>query len=371
MTIVNFRQPQRKKKSTDDQKSAEHSTGPLRTANKNPSSIDRSLTTLSSDISSKNDKQAFDETSHKQSAKSHQKQKFFDELIQREGSVETLLQTKKPAKTIYDVDVMTPEDIRKSLARIDANTAKPFSFLTDIIDDPQNEKRKLTTQGNCDQELNPSDIDLQLASLVKRVELNRTLLEKTNQRIKDINFITERNRMVSLRDMNYDEDSFLLMKEAGDMKRPVSPADLSSVSHPAIDELQQTISSTIKMLEYVHKMSNEDLALEEIPSELTDYLNVPIITAGENYFIIRHFQYTVSPHISLYQEYAYSFQYFKADDIHKFSCNNDYSNNENNKQYVLSINIITLHQADLAELGAGAKIGPIHQLVKYYNIIYD
>ncbi|XP_046626181.1 uncharacterized protein LOC124307974 [Neodiprion virginianus] len=263
-----------RKKATDDQK--------LRVANKNPSSIDQSSTTPSSEISSKNDKREFDETSHRQKSKSNQKKKFFDELIQCEGSVETLLQTKKPAKTIYDVDVMTPDDIRKTLARIDSNTAKPFSFLTDIIDDPQNEKRKLTTQGICDQELDPTDIDLQLASLIKRVELNRSLLEKTNQRIKDVNFITERNRMILLRDMNYDEDTFLLMKEAGDIKGPVSPVDLSSVSHPAIDELQKTMSSTIEMLEYVHKMSNGDLTYEEIPPELTDYLNAPITVAGEN-----------------------------------------------------------------------------------------
>lgn len=98
---------------------------------------------------------------------------------------------------------------------------------------------------------------LQLSSLVKRVELNRTLLERANQRIKELNFLAERNRAISIRDMNYgeinerikksceftqkhylcfsDEESFLKMRQSGDTSKDVvSDVDLTAVSHPAV-----------------------------------------------------------------------------------------------------------------------------------------
>lgn len=78
---------------------------------------------------------------------------------------------------------------------------------------------------------------------------------------------------------------------------PISAADLDAAIHPAVgewfviiifsrwlliffmfyhqcsDELQKTLSTTIEMLGYVHKMTTGDLASGEIPSALKDYLS--------------------------------------------------------------------------------------------------
>ncbi|XP_048516087.1 uncharacterized protein LOC105685948 isoform X1 [Athalia rosae] len=275
LCIASERTENLKRSSQNEVRQTEDKTGK---ADSHPPSVDFNKCTSSK--SEEKGRPSIDQRcSDNNAAQLSHKQKLLDDLIIREGSIEKILKIKKPSKTVYDVDRMSPDQIRESLCQVDARTTKAFSFLADIQSDNEEEDRVKPTRISKDHELSPTDIDLQLSSLVKRVELNRALLEKTNQRIKEINFLAERNKMISIRDMNYDEESFLKLKEAGDIEKPVPAAGTATVFHPAIEELKKTMNATVQMLGYVNKMSSGDLMASdlEVPPELTEYLRASAV----------------------------------------------------------------------------------------------
>lgn len=134
---------------SEEKKSAKLRSGHLESVNENVLSVNQKSTNVIEEV----------KASPKRNSDPHQKQKFFDELVQREGSVEKIFQIKTAAKTVYDVDRMSSIEIRESLARVNAKTTEPFSFLAKIIDDPE-ENRSELTQNDQSQELNPTDIDV-------------------------------------------------------------------------------------------------------------------------------------------------------------------------------------------------------------------
>lgn len=148
-------------------KSSKNSNEPLQNSPSalSESTVPNNLTMRSIGSSERSNTNKIAEETSSQS-KLNQKKKMFDELIAREGSVEKLLHVKNNSKTVYDVDGMSTTQIRQSLTRVDDNTAKPFSFLADIVKDPEKEKPKLTRVArDQDQELNSTDIDVSVGSM--------------------------------------------------------------------------------------------------------------------------------------------------------------------------------------------------------------
>ncbi|KYM80887.1 hypothetical protein ALC53_08700 [Atta colombica] len=79
--------------------------------------------------------------------------------------------------SLYNVDEMSFEELQASLRRIMEDPQQPFSFLANISDEFANNKQ-LSTK--------PTEIDMQLASVAKRIESSKTLLEKTKSHIEDL-----------------------------------------------------------------------------------------------------------------------------------------------------------------------------------------
>ncbi|XP_011302525.1 uncharacterized protein [Fopius arisanus] len=78
---------------------------------------------------------------------------------------------------IQDVTDLSYEDLKISLSRAKEEAVEPFTFLNNISDELQ---ASYVVPRD-------TDIDIQLAALSQRIELNKSLLEKTNARIKRIN----------------------------------------------------------------------------------------------------------------------------------------------------------------------------------------
>ncbi|XP_012283881.1 uncharacterized protein LOC105701596 [Orussus abietinus] len=181
------------------------------------------------------------------------------EMIALEGSIESLINSKK-SKCLYNVEEMSGTDLQASVHRLKEDPVEPFSFLRNVFDDVAHSEEK-----------EPTDVDLQLKTLLKRVELNKTLLERTNQRVKDVNFLVERNGILASRDLNYDEKSFLKIKESGE---PAEDSSVSKIKHPGIDELQRTMKVTMEMLKHIKKIALGETRLEDIDEDLLQHMSV-------------------------------------------------------------------------------------------------
>ncbi|EGI68841.1 hypothetical protein G5I_02494 [Acromyrmex echinatior] len=84
----------------------------------------------------------------------------------------------KKTVSLYNVDEMSFEELQASLHRIMENPQQPFSFLANISHAFANNKQLLSTK--------PTEIDMQLASVAKRIESSKTLLEKTKSHIENL-----------------------------------------------------------------------------------------------------------------------------------------------------------------------------------------
>ncbi|XP_015116207.1 uncharacterized protein LOC107040584 [Diachasma alloeum] len=76
---------------------------------------------------------------------------------------------------IQNVDELSYEDLKRSIDRVRTEAVEPFTFLSNIADDVELRVPRDT------------DIDIQLSALSQQIQLNKSLLEKTNNRIKRIN----------------------------------------------------------------------------------------------------------------------------------------------------------------------------------------
>ncbi|XP_011882196.1 PREDICTED: uncharacterized protein LOC105569934 [Vollenhovia emeryi] len=83
----------------------------------------------------------------------------------------------KLTTSLYNIDGMSFEELQASLCRSVENPRQPFSFLTNISDEFANNKQFSTK---------PTDIDMQLAAVAKRIESSKILLEEAKSHIKDI-----------------------------------------------------------------------------------------------------------------------------------------------------------------------------------------
>ncbi|XP_043273082.1 uncharacterized protein [Venturia canescens] len=153
----------------------------------------------------------------------------------------------------------------ESLIRLKKNATEPFTFLNNILDEKQSNVHNPVKKAK------PTEIDLQLATLTRRVQLNKSLLERTNERVKEINFLVECNMMAAARELNYDQ------KELGNVKvnnEEVTDNDTAlNIACPGIKELKRTISVTKEMLTYVKKICNNEIEMEDLPEELLQHMS--------------------------------------------------------------------------------------------------
>ncbi|XP_018407627.1 PREDICTED: uncharacterized protein LOC108783536 isoform X2 [Cyphomyrmex costatus] len=112
----------------------------------------------------------------------------FDKKIDLDSTVrkEITERDSKLKKTVslYNVDEMSFEELQTSVRRIMENPQQPFSFLANISDEFANNKH-LSTK--------PTEINMQLASVAKRIESSKILLEKTKSRIEDLYLHAKQN----------------------------------------------------------------------------------------------------------------------------------------------------------------------------------
>ncbi|KAK2588118.1 hypothetical protein KPH14_004173 [Odynerus spinipes] len=185
--------------------------------------------------------------------------------ISEEGSFKKLLGSVKVSSPVLcDTDRMTPEDLQACLRRAKENPMQPFSFLTKIPDEEKIETNAFSKATN-----QSTEIDTQLAHLIKRVELNRTLLERTNQRIKDIDLLVKQSESILPKNQFYDEEVFMKMKSSG-ITEPSKV--VSDVEHPEIEEFCRTMSDTKDILDYVKKISKGEMNLNDLPANLLAHM---------------------------------------------------------------------------------------------------
>ncbi|XP_024935586.1 uncharacterized protein LOC107275100 isoform X2 [Cephus cinctus] len=200
------------------------------------------------------------------------KSKTLEEMIAAEGSVEKLIGSEGPSTSVMEFNDLTPQDLQDSLIRARENPVEPFKFLCGILDDV------VSDQHISVESTKATDIDLQLAALTRRIELNRNLLDMTNQRVKEINYLTEKNKVLASRDLAYDEECFLKLKEAGD---PGTTESVPETVHPGIDELRRTMDQTREMLRHVKKISNREMKIEDLPQDLVNHMSPSKKTSKE------------------------------------------------------------------------------------------
>ncbi|KAF7995064.1 hypothetical protein HCN44_004536 [Aphidius gifuensis] len=102
---------------------------------------------------------------------------------------------------LLDVDKLSSDELNNSIERVKKNPIEPFKFLTNIIDDSNgllNEKKIIPKQ---------TEIDIKLATLSRRIQMNKSILEKAFKRVKDIDFLVEPSIINSIQ-LSSDDDSF-------------------------------------------------------------------------------------------------------------------------------------------------------------------
>ncbi|XP_033214618.1 uncharacterized protein LOC117171419 isoform X2 [Belonocnema kinseyi] len=188
------------------------------------------------------------------------------EKIIKKGSINSLTKSKISADSVYNVDDLSTEDLHDSLHRISKNPQEPFKFLSHILDNVDTQNHSPLCRSK------PTDIDRQLASLVRRVEMNKSLLERTNQRVKDINFIVEKNKILASKELDYDKDSLSKMGDCDDKTEP-------NFEHPGIDAVQRTMKDTLQMLECIKKVASGD-AVDELSSDFFSEIELRSISSN-------------------------------------------------------------------------------------------
>ncbi|XP_019699342.1 uncharacterized protein LOC109504333 [Harpegnathos saltator] len=86
----------------------------------------------------------------------------------------------------YDVDEISCRDLQVSLREIKESPRQPFSFLADICEIFNDER--LTAEA-----AKPTEIDMQLAAVAKRIESSRALLEEAKSRVNEIHLRVKRD----------------------------------------------------------------------------------------------------------------------------------------------------------------------------------
>lgn len=177
------------------------------------------------------------------SRKSKTTSSSLSKIISEEGSFEKLLGTKKfLSPLLCDIDQMTPKDLQQCLKRAKEEPLQPFSFLNKIPSEENPEKK--TSSKTRDE---TTEIDIQLSNLIKRVELNRILLERTNQRVKDIDFLVKRSESILPTNQCYDEKEFLKMKSSDLTKQSKI---VTEINYPEIgkNDNQRLVDNSDKIL---------------------------------------------------------------------------------------------------------------------------
>ncbi|XP_034936661.1 uncharacterized protein [Chelonus insularis] len=154
------------------------------------------------------------------------------------------------SKSIYDIDTFSADDLRGSLKRAKENPIEPFKFLTNI--DGTYDSVNL----NDTQMSKSTDIDIRLASLSKRIQLNKSLLKKTSQRMKDINFITEKNNSITSRNLN---NNFSKIDDKNSDENSLIIKDDSR-----IDEMQRVLKNTIGVLSRMKEIVSKESVSEQL-----------------------------------------------------------------------------------------------------------
>ncbi|XP_043488415.1 uncharacterized protein LOC122515214 [Polistes fuscatus] len=153
-----------------------------------------------------------------------------------------------------------PKNLQDSLKRVKENPIEPFAFLNKIpVEDTIEGNTFVKTKNES------MEIDIQLTNLMKRIELNRILLERTNQRVKDIDTLVKRSELILPKNQIYDEKIFKKMKSADTTE---SSKIASQIEYPEIEEFRQTINTTKDVLNYLKKISKGEMVLDDLPTEL-------------------------------------------------------------------------------------------------------
>ncbi|KAF7383844.1 hypothetical protein HZH68_014601 [Vespula germanica] len=159
-----------------------------------------------------------------------------------------------------DIDKLTPKDLEDSLKRAKENPIEPFAFLNKISVEGTIEENILNKAKN-----ESTEIDIKLANLMKRIELNKTLLERTNQRVKDIDSLVKRSELILPKNQIYDENIYMKIKSTA---KKESTKIEPSIEYPEIEKFRRTMDKTKDMLNYVKKISKGEMTLNDLPTEL-------------------------------------------------------------------------------------------------------
>ncbi|XP_032672611.1 uncharacterized protein LOC116844748 [Odontomachus brunneus] len=103
---------------------------------------------------------------------------------------------KKPAIPSYDIDGMSSQDLQVSLCRIKETPQQPFSFLANICEIFSDENQLVARAAK------PSEIDIQLAAVAKRIESSRALLEEARSRVNKIHLRVKRDTAIQQQSMS-------------------------------------------------------------------------------------------------------------------------------------------------------------------------
>ncbi|XP_046828821.1 uncharacterized protein LOC124428606 isoform X1 [Vespa crabro] len=183
----------------------------------------------------------------------------YDSLVRTKTGKESYLKLLRNTK-FDDVDKLMPKDLEDSLKRAKENPTEPFAFLTKIPIEDTIEGSALTKTKN-----ESTEIDIKLANLMKRIELNKVLLEKTNQRVRDIDYLVKRSELILPKNQIYDENIYMKIKSSG---KKESMKVESSIEYPEIEKFRRTMDATKDMLNYVKKISKGEMTLDDLPEEL-------------------------------------------------------------------------------------------------------
>ncbi|XP_035740692.1 uncharacterized protein LOC118449793 isoform X1 [Vespa mandarinia] len=183
----------------------------------------------------------------------------YDPLVRTKTGKESYLKLLRDTK-FDDVDKLMPKDLEDSLKRAKENPTEPFTFLTKIPIEDTIEGSALTKTKN-----ESTEIDIKLANLMKRIELNKILLEKTNQRVRDIDYLVKRSELILPKNQIYDENIYMKIKSTG--KKESTKVE-SSIEYPEIEKFRRTMDATKDMLNYVKKISKGEMTFDDLPEEL-------------------------------------------------------------------------------------------------------
>ncbi|XP_015181179.1 PREDICTED: uncharacterized protein LOC107068872 [Polistes dominula] len=196
--------------------------------------------------------------------KQHLKNKItsesLDKIIVEKGNYEKLFGSKKSSFSLCDVDKIKLKNLQDSLKRAQENPTEPFTFLNKIPVEDTIEGNSFVKAKN-----ESTEIDIQLTNLMKRIELNRILLERTNQRVKDIDNLVKRSELILPKNQIYDENIFKKMKSA---ETTESSKIASQVEYPEIEEFHRTMNTMKDVLNYMKKISKGEVVLDDLPKEL-------------------------------------------------------------------------------------------------------